>query len=42
MTVNFDLQDELQALSDIQNYEIPNEHDPDSEDVERLLEGKYA
>jgi hypothetical protein len=38
--MNFELLDELQALSDIPNYEIPNEHDPESEDVDKLLEGK--
>ncbi|KIL63463.1 hypothetical protein M378DRAFT_107274 [Amanita muscaria Koide BX008] len=39
MTVDFDLMEELQALADIQSYEIPNEHDPESEDIGRLLEG---
>ncbi|KAF8623362.1 hypothetical protein AX17_007440 [Amanita inopinata Kibby_2008] len=40
MTVSFELQDELQALADIESYEIPNEHDPGTEDIARLLEGK--
>jgi condensin complex subunit 1 len=37
---SFDLQDEIQALRDVQNYEIPNEHDIQTEDPARLLEGK--
>ena len=40
MVSNFELQDELQALADVQNYEIPNERDPESEDVDKLLEGQ--
>ncbi|KAF4564796.1 Condensin complex subunit [Pleurotus pulmonarius] len=35
---SFELQDEIQALQDVENYSIPSEHDPQSEDVERLLE----
>ncbi|KAK2461131.1 hypothetical protein APHAL10511_006658 [Amanita phalloides] len=40
MTINFELQDELQALADVQNYEISHEHDPETEDMGRLLEGE--
>ncbi|PFH48881.1 hypothetical protein AMATHDRAFT_64397 [Amanita thiersii Skay4041] len=39
MRLPFELQDELQALADVQSYDIPNEHDPESEDVQKLLEG---
>lgn len=39
MSVNFDLQEEIQALNEHENYEIPHEHTTD-EDLERLLEGK--
>ncbi|RDB27013.1 Condensin complex subunit 1 [Hypsizygus marmoreus] len=35
---SFDLQEELQALQEIENYEIPHEHNPAEEDPERLLE----
>ncbi|KAG9221591.1 hypothetical protein CCMSSC00406_0007230 [Pleurotus cornucopiae] len=35
---SFELQDEIQALQDVENYNIPSEHDPQSEDIERLLE----
>jgi condensin complex subunit 1 len=38
MSVAFELQDELQALQDIANYEIPNEHDPHSTDPGPLLQ----
>jgi len=41
MSFNFELQDELQALANVQSYEIPNERDPDSEDVDKLLEGEF-
>ena len=41
MTINFDLQEEIQALQENDNdgYEIPHEHNPAEEDVGRLLEG---
>lgn len=39
MTISFELQDELQSLQEIDSYEIPHEHDPETEDPERLLEG---
>lgn len=39
MTFSFELQDELQSLQEIDSYEIPHEHDPETEDPERLLEG---
>lgn len=35
----FELQDELQALQDMETYEIPNEHDIHSTDPGALLEG---
>ncbi|OJA20254.1 hypothetical protein AZE42_02694 [Rhizopogon vesiculosus] len=38
MSVAFELQDELQALQDIANYDIPNEHDPHSTDPGPLLQ----
>ncbi|KAG0695301.1 non-SMC mitotic condensation complex subunit 1-domain-containing protein [Suillus ampliporus] len=38
MSVSFELQDELQALQDIANYDIPNEHDPNSTDPGPLLQ----
>ena len=39
MTINFDLQEEIQALQENDNdgYEIPHEHNPTEEDVGRLL-----
>jgi hypothetical protein len=37
---SFELQDEIQALQDIQNYSIPNEYDIHSEDPARLLAGE--
>jgi condensin complex subunit 1 len=41
MSDRFELQDEIQALQDIENYNIQNGHDPNSEDITALLEGKY-
>lgn len=38
MSVSFELQDELQALQDIENYDIPNEQDPNSHDPGPLLQ----
>ncbi|KAG2156915.1 non-SMC mitotic condensation complex subunit 1-domain-containing protein [Suillus bovinus] len=38
MSASFELQDELQALQDIANYEIPNEQDPNSNDPGPLLQ----
>ncbi|KAG1823708.1 non-SMC mitotic condensation complex subunit 1-domain-containing protein [Suillus subaureus] len=38
MSVSFELQDELQALQDIANYDIPNEQDPNSNDPGPLLQ----
>lgn len=38
---DFDLQEELQNLQNLNEYEIPNEHDPSSEDPVRLLEGEH-
>jgi len=35
----FELQDELQAILDTQNYNITNEHDLTTEDPAHLLEG---
>lgn len=35
----FDLQEETQALQDLEAYEIPNEHDIYNEDPGALLEG---
>lgn len=37
----FELQDELQALQDMETYEIPNEHDIHSTDPGALLEGEH-
>ena len=37
----FELQDELQALQDIESYSFENDHDFSSEDPEPLLEGAY-
>jgi len=44
MTINFDLQEEIQALqeNDNDNYAIPHEHDPAEEDIGRLLEGSVS
>jgi hypothetical protein len=40
---SFELQDELNALAqDPSQYEIPNEHDFDSEDPTKVLEGLFA
>lgn len=36
----FDLQEETQALQDLETYEIPNEHDVYNEDPGALLEGQ--
>lgn len=41
MMGGFELQDELQACFDIQNYNIPNEHDIHTEEPGPLLEGTY-
>ncbi|KAF8644919.1 hypothetical protein AX16_008201 [Volvariella volvacea WC 439] len=38
MADGFELQEELQHLQNISEYDIPNEHDPNSEDPLRLLE----
>ncbi|KAL0945257.1 hypothetical protein HGRIS_000767 [Hohenbuehelia grisea] len=38
MANDFELQEELQALQDVSSYNIPNEHDPATDDIERLLE----
>jgi condensin complex subunit 1 len=38
MNVGFELQDELQALQDIANYDISNEHDPHRTDPGPLLQ----
>ncbi|KAG1861252.1 non-SMC mitotic condensation complex subunit 1-domain-containing protein [Suillus subluteus] len=38
MGVSFELQDELQALQDTANYDIPNEQDPNSNDPGPLLQ----
>ena len=37
---NFELQDNVQALQNIQSYDIPNEHDFQSESPAQLLEGE--
>ncbi|KAF8207249.1 non-SMC mitotic condensation complex subunit 1-domain-containing protein [Mycena galopus ATCC 62051] len=39
MAESFELRDEMQALQDIDTYSIPHEHDPNTEDPARLLEG---
>lgn len=39
MPTAFELQDELQALQDLESYDIPNEHDISSEDPAALLAG---
>ncbi|KAJ7211815.1 non-SMC mitotic condensation complex subunit 1-domain-containing protein [Mycena haematopus] len=39
MADSFDLRDELQALQDIDTYNIPHDHDLSSENPARLLEG---
>ncbi|KAF7983455.1 hypothetical protein HWV62_21732 [Athelia sp. TMB] len=39
MPAAFELQDELQALQDLESYDIPNEHDISSEDPAALLAG---
>ncbi|GLB42214.1 putative regulatory subunit of the condensin complex, a complex required for conversion of interphase chromatin into mitotic-like condense chromosomes [Lyophyllum shimeji] len=38
MTISFELQEEIQALQEAENYDIPHEHNPTEEDPERLLE----
>jgi condensin complex subunit 1 len=38
MSASFELQDELQELQDIANYDIPNEQDPNSHDPGPLLQ----
>ena len=40
MPDTFDLQEEIQALQDLETYEITNEHDIYSEDPGALLEGQ--
>jgi len=39
---SFELQDELQALQDIDSYEIPDEQEFSQEVAELLLEGNVA
>ncbi|EGO04014.1 hypothetical protein SERLA73DRAFT_69808 [Serpula lacrymans var. lacrymans S7.3] len=39
MSASFELQDELQALQDLETYDIQNEHDIHSSDPAHLLEG---
>lgn len=36
----FELQDELQALQDMESYDIEHDHDFSNEDPEMLLEGR--
>ncbi|KAG6901621.1 hypothetical protein C0995_009894 [Termitomyces sp. Mi166 len=38
MAISFELQEEIQALTENDDYPIPNDHDPNDEDIERLLE----
>jgi hypothetical protein len=38
---NFELQDNIQALLDIQSYEIPNEHEVSADNAATILEGKH-
>jgi condensin complex subunit 1 len=42
MSPSFELRDEIEALQDIPNYEIPNEHEVHSGDTGPLLEGKSS
>lgn len=39
MSFSFELQDEVQSLQEIESYEIPHEHDLETEDLVPLLEG---
>ncbi|KAG6909474.1 hypothetical protein DXG01_017196 [Tephrocybe rancida] len=38
MAISFELQEEIQALQENDDYDIPNDHNPSEEDAERLLE----
>jgi hypothetical protein len=40
VTEGFELQDHIQDLQNVQNYDIPNERDVQNEDPAVLLEGK--
>jgi hypothetical protein len=42
MADTFDLQDHIQALQDIENYEIPGEEDLRDDGAAGLLEGKVS
>jgi condensin complex subunit 1 len=41
MSHNFDLQEEYQALQDLDSYELPNEENINQEEHGRLLEGDF-
>lgn len=41
MSNHFDLQEEYQALQDLDSYELPNEGSINSEEPGRLLEGDF-
>jgi condensin complex subunit 1 len=41
MSDNFDLQEEYQALQDLDSYELPNEESISNEEPGRLLEGDF-
>ncbi|KAH0581355.1 hypothetical protein H2248_012446 [Termitomyces sp. 'cryptogamus'] len=38
MAISFELQEEIQALTENDDYPIPHDHDPNDGDIERLLE----
>ena len=40
MSDNFELQEEVEALQDLEAYEIPNESKLSDEEPERILEGE--
>ncbi|KAG6897024.1 hypothetical protein C0992_004552 [Termitomyces sp. T32_za158] len=40
MAISFELQEEIQALTENDDYPIPNDHDPNDKDIEPLLEGQ--
>jgi condensin complex subunit 1 len=40
MADGFELADEIEALQDVQNYIIPNEHDIHSQNPAHILEGQ--
>ena len=40
MPENFELQEEVEALQDLEAYEIPNESELSDKEPERILEGE--